>query len=36
MDKNKIYDIVLKGTLKVLVLVVVLIALILIVRFFTS
>ena len=36
MDKTKIYDIVFKGAVKVLVLIAVLIALILIVRFFTS
>lgn len=36
MDKNKIYDIVFKGALKVLGLVALLIVLILIVRFFTS
>lgn len=36
MDKNKIYDIVFKGAVKVLVLIAVLIALILIIRFFTN
>lgn len=36
MDKNKIYDIVFKGAVKVLVLVAVLIVLILIVRFVTN
>jgi len=36
MDKNKIYEIVFKGAVKVLVLVAVLIALILLVRFFTN
>jgi|GEM_PF-3332651 len=36
MDKNKIYDIVFKGAIKVLMLVAALIVLILIVRFFTN
>ncbi|TSD04955.1 MAG: hypothetical protein Greene07147_872 [Parcubacteria group bacterium Greene0714_7] len=36
MDKNKIYDIVFKGAVKVLILVATLIVLILIVRFLTN